>query len=215
MVYLLNLLFHVFAYMSNGVYHLKLFMNGSVSLVLSVIIASGLVGDFSDLRRSYLILALIIILAMSLEKYIRNESVYFSFMDPFMNPTNFGIGMHRIVKYTKWAHFRLLFLLVLIETVILLAVAHCLTVLGIIFGKEHAFLNYCVLALIALEALLSLFLYLSACLLLLSIENFYLRWLNWLAEENLPPCVGHDVYFDQDHCLHMVFHCNENDSIEK
>ena len=210
MAKVLDYLFHLFTLVSNGVYHLKRFMNYNVFFLLSVIVAAGIVGDYNDLRRSYLAIALVIIFTAAFEKYIREASLYFDLMNVLISPVNVGIGMHKLVSYSKGAHLRLLLLLAFLELIIILASAYCMTILGVLFGSHTVFVNYCVLSLIAVESLLGLFIYLCASFLLLLIEDFYPKWLNWIAEANLPCILNHEVYLDSESVLHLKFIYEEN-----
>lgn len=200
-------LFWILTFYAHTTYHFKLALNAMIGAVLGYIIASGTIGDFDSLRRSYIALSIIIIIGLCFDRYIRSVSKYFDFGNTITEPINVGVPMEKVIEYSAKKHIILLGSLVVIELIKMLSAIYCIVIMAVIFGKVGAFVNYCILALVIIEAWLGLFIYVIAIICICIKPNFFKYWMRWMAKWYLNNTVITEIYNDPSdrRRLYLVF----------
>lgn len=188
-----SLLFMCITMGTRSIYHLKLVINSVIFSLLSYIVASGIVGDNTPLKKAYLSLSIVIIICLSIDKYVRTISVYFDFMYTINSPINLAIGMKKVINYKKIWHLAIICLLLLLEDIKILCAIFCIIDLNYTIN-QGVFVVYWVYALILLESCLGLILYFSGFVLVATKKDFYMRWCKWMCRWYVSDIVRTFIY---------------------
>lgn len=197
-------LFWLLTFYTHTIYHFKLALNVVITGVLGYIIASGTVGDYDNLRRSYIAVSIIIIICLAFDKHIRSVSVYFDFSNSITGPINVGRPFRKVIYYSPRFHLFELSLLATLELIKLFGGIYCIIILVVIFGKVGAFVNYCILGILVIEAYLGLTIYLIACTAILIKPYFFMYWVKWMGKWYLSRVAKCTVLRDQER-LYLIF----------
>lgn len=186
----------IFIFMTLGtraMYHIKLVLNLVIFSLLSYIVASNIIGDDTPLKKAYISLSLIIIICLSIDKYIRSISLYIDFMTTITHPINLGVPMRKVIYYTRMRHLLLVGFLLLLEDIKIMCAIFCIIDLNYQI-QNGTYIIYCLLSLLLAESTLGLIIYFFRFILIATRKDFFIEWCTWMANWYISEIVKVHIY---------------------
>lgn len=183
-----------------GIFYIKLTLNDMISYLLGLIVAAGVVLDFTPMRKAYIVVTLIIIFLLAADKNTRSRSKTFDLLSTIFAPVNLGVGMRKVVKYSKFNHSSILAALSLLEILKICAGVYCILTLAI-ENIEGSWVIYWLLGALLIESGLGLIVYLCFMFCVIIYKNFYLNLLQTMSDWYLKDCVNCIVSLDKNRII--------------
>lgn len=181
-------------------YFLKLCLNDMISYLLGLIVAAGVVLDITPMRKAYIVMTLFIIFLLAMDKNMRSNSKTFDLLATIFRPINLGVGMHKVVNYTKWNHVGILSALLILEIAKIFAGVYCILTLAI-ENIPGVWVIYWLLGALLLESGLGLLLYSIILICVLIYHNFYLNLLQSMGDWYLKDSINCIVSLDKNRII--------------
>lgn len=175
-----KILFIYFTVISWLVFSIKCIIDEVIGAMLGFLLSVQAVGDYSAMRRAYIVCVLIAIFTIFADKYLRSQSKTFDLWKTLTGPVNIGVPLVKVIYYRRYNHLSQLTLLLLFELIKIGSSVYCLITLAIEV-RTGIFLNYVLFAILLTDSLLGLCLYLPLFINVMFYPNFYHKWLEWFS----------------------------------
>ena len=187
-------------------YDWKLIFNLIIGALLGVLLAIGTVPDSTSWGKAYISLGVVIIMDLMFNRFIREKSRTFQFSNSLMDLMILPIGRRDlpVIHYNKYKHALTLSFLDFLELIKVGAGIFCVYDL-IKLNIYGVYINYCIFALLSVEAGIGVIAYSIATPLVLFRENSFLTWLNYIAEHYVRHTCGCTFYYVNDRIYRECF----------
>lgn len=182
--------------MSAGIYcifFVKSCLNTMISSLLGFIVATGVILDITPMRKAYIVISLGIILALAIDRKVRESSKTLDMLATIFGPINLDRGMRKVISYSRKGNCMLTCSLGFIEIYKICSAVFCIITLSV---EEilNTWIIYWLLGTLLLESMLGLLLYIYFTVCIILYENFYMKVLENMAGWYLHDSVKYEIY---------------------
>ena len=159
-----------------------------IGYLLGLIVAAGVVFDFTPMRKAYIVITLFIIFLLAVDKNVRQSLKTFDILATIFRPINLGQGMRKVVLYSKINHVTTLLGLDALEILKILSGVYCILTLSI-ENISGAWVIYWLLGALLVESVLGILVYSFLLFCVLIYDDFYFNLLRNMSDWYLKDCV--------------------------
>jgi len=171
-----------------GLFFVKLSLNHMISALLGIIVAVGVVLYTTPMRGAYMVITLFIILLLAIDYNVRKLSKTFDLLFTIFGPINLGVGLRKVILYSKWNHSGILLGLTILEVLKIVSGIYCILTLAI-EDIPNSWVIYWLLGALLVESSLGVMIYSFIMLCVLIYKDFYYNLLQNIGNWYLKDCV--------------------------